>query len=37
VQGDAMRELIGLLWDRDAVSYLGDPTWDVRVGRTAPE
>ena len=27
------RELAGLLWDRDAVVYLGDPSWDVRVQR----
>jgi hypothetical protein len=31
VQGERLRELIGLLWDRDAVSYLGDPTWDIRA------
>ncbi|MBU6209531.1 MAG: hypothetical protein KGR22_06445 [Planctomycetes bacterium] len=29
------RELAGLLWDRDAVVYLGDPAWDVRVQREA--
>ena len=29
------RELAGLLWDRDAVVYLGDPSWDVRVQREA--
>ncbi len=29
------RELAGLLWDRDAVVYLGDPAWDVRVQRQA--
>lgn len=28
------RELAGLLWDRDAVVYLGDPSWDARVQRT---
>jgi zinc protease len=27
------RELAGLLWDRDAVVYLGDPSWQVRVQR----
>lgn len=27
------RELAGLLWDRDAVVYLGDPSWEVRVQR----
>jgi len=27
------RELAGLLWDRDAVVYLGDPSWDARVQR----
>lgn len=27
------RDLAGLLWDRDAVVYLGDPSWDVRVQR----
>ena len=29
------RELAGLLWDRDAVVYLGDPAWEVRVQREA--
>jgi hypothetical protein len=23
-----------LLWDRDAVVYLGDPSWDARVQRS---
>ena len=25
------KDLAGLVWDRDAVMYLGDPAWDVRV------
>ncbi len=25
------RELAGLVWDRDAVVYIGDPAWDARV------
>jgi zinc protease len=28
------RDLAGLLWDRDAVVYLGDPSWDARVQRS---
>lgn len=30
------RDLMGLLWDRDAVIYLGDPAWDARIERKAP-
>ena len=28
---NAMRDLAGLLWDRDAVAYIGDPAWDARI------
>ncbi|MBL9148095.1 MAG: hypothetical protein JNM94_05310 [Phycisphaerae bacterium] len=31
IAGEDLKTLIGLLWDRDAVSYVGDPTWDARV------
>ena len=27
-----LKDLTGLFWDRDAVSYIGDPTWDIRSG-----
>ncbi|MFO0829157.1 MAG: hypothetical protein U0572_13540 [Phycisphaerales bacterium] len=26
-----LKDLVGLLWDRDAVSYIGDPAWDARL------
>lgn len=35
VKPEEMQELTGLLWDRDAITYLGDPTWDVRVQTAA--
>lgn len=31
-----LKELTGLLWDRDAVSYIGDPTWDFRLAKIPP-
>jgi hypothetical protein len=30
------KDLAGLVWDRDAVMYLGDPAWDVRVAERSP-
>jgi zinc protease len=30
------RDLAGLVWDRDAVLYVGDPAWDLRVGAQGP-
>ncbi len=34
VKPEELQELTGLLWDRDAITYIGDPTWDVRVQRS---
>jgi hypothetical protein len=33
---DGLRELTGLLWDRDAFVVIGDPAWDVRLAGGAP-
>jgi hypothetical protein len=30
-----LNDLAGLLWDRDAVSYIGDPLWDFRLAKPA--
>lgn len=37
--GEALptRELIGYLYDRDAVAYYGDPKWDVRLQENTEE
>lgn len=36
VPASDLKDLIGLLWDRDATSYIGDPMWDIRLARPAP-
>jgi len=31
----AVREALGLLWDRDSVAFYGDPAWDARYPKPA--
>ncbi len=30
------KDNLGLLWDREAVAFYGDPAWEVRVARAGP-
>jgi zinc protease len=35
-QGISDRDNVGLLWDRDAVAFYGDPAWEARVAPAKP-